>query len=124
VPSKQPALILVSFRVATTQVFRTETTRDDWRRVEAERVPQKKDYLGLPSQQKHWSVIEEAIVDFPVHSRKRISTLRLLHNQLFVATYCKILPAHVDLSQRRRKQVQGNMVERQSIPGKQTTTFK
>lgn len=92
------AVYLVSYRVATTQgCFPVETTLQmiggEW---ESDRIPQKKDYLGLALLREDLSVVDEAIIDFPRPFRKREDfRLFILHHQLFVATYCKLTPMWV-----------------------------
>ena len=86
---------LASFRVSTTQgCFPVETMLEmiggAWI---SDRIPEKKDYLGLALLRDDLSIITEAVVDLPRPFRKREDfRLFVLHNQLFISSYCKLTP--------------------------------
>jgi len=113
---------LASFRVATTQGCWSspDTTLHmiggDW---EGDQIPEKKDYLGLALLRQDLSVIEETVVDLPLPFKKREDfRLFVLHDQLFVATYCKLTPMwvyHKDDEQQYSKPV---------FPGAAVPTWK
>ena len=95
--SERPAY-LASFRIATTQgCFPIDTTLQliggEWI---SDRIPEKKDYLGLALLRKDLSFIEEVIVDLPRRFRKREDfRLFLLYDQIFLGSYCKMTPLFI-----------------------------
>lgn len=92
---KEKPIYLASFRVATTQgCFPVEAMLEmiggEWI---SDRIPEKKDYLGLALLREDLSIVEEAVVDLPRPFRKREDfRLFVIYNQLFISTYCKLTP--------------------------------